>query len=261
MNIIIVDDEMAALSTFLYDIIKVHTITYKLFLDDPNAAVEYVSTHFVDAAFLDICMPAMDGVALAEKLIKVNPGIQIVFITGFAQDAEDIKRRTGANLLGFCNKPYDKKLMRNFIGQIRQLTQNRRDISIRTFGCFDLFVGDVPVKFSYSKSKELLALLVDKNGAFLNLGEAIACLWPDKQSEHAKNLYRDAVYRLRMVLRENNLLPLIKVERAAIAINKENIDCDYWNYLNGEKVLYTGSYMPSYDWSLGTQSQIEILLK
>ena len=261
MNIIIVDDEMAALSTFLYDIVKDHTINYKLFLGESHAAVEYVSSRDVDAAFLDICMPAMDGVSLAEKLIKVSPDIKIVFITGFAQDVDDIKRRIGTNLLGFCNKPYDKKLMLNYMELIRQFAQNRRDISIRTFGCFDLFINEVPVKFSYSKSKELLALLVDKNGAFLPLGEAIACLWPDKPPDHAKNLYRDAVYRLRMVLRENNLLPLITVTRAAIAINKENVDCDYWRFLHGDKSWYAGSYMPHYDWSLETQSQIENLLK
>ncbi len=261
MNIIIVDDEMAALSTFLYDIVKDHTIKYKLFLDESNAAIDYVSANSVDAAFLDICMPNMDGVVLAEKLIKVNPHLQIVFITGFSHDIDNIKRRIGANLLGFCNKPYDKNLMMNYIEKVRQLAQTRRDISIRTFGCFDLFVNDAPVKFSYSKSKELLALLVDKNGAYLPLSEAIACLWPDKQSEFAKKLYRDAVYRLRIVLRENNLLHLITVSRAAIAINKENVDCDYWNFLKGEKVLYPGSFMPNYDWSLETQSQIENLLK
>lgn len=261
MNIIIIDDEMAALSTFLYDIIKDHTITYKLFLSEPHAAIEYVSSHFVDAAFLDICMPEMNGIVLAERLVRVNPAIKIVFITGFAQDTADIKRRIGKNLLGFCNKPYDKDLMRNYIGQIREQEQSRRDISIRTFGCFDLFVNDVPVKFSYSKSKELLALLVNKNGAFLPLDEAVAYLWPEKQAGYAKNLYRDAVYRLRMVLRENNLLPLITVTRAAVAINKENIDCDYWRYLNGEQVQFSGSYMPNYDWSLETQSQIELALK
>ena len=261
MNIIIVDDEMAALSTFLYDIVKDHTITYKLFLGEPFSAVEYISAHSVDAAFLDICMPDMDGVILAEKLININPNLKIVFITGYAQDIDDIKRRISNNLLGFCNKPYDKKLMMNYIERIRQFTQNRRDISIRTFGCFDLFINDAPVKFSYSKSKELLALIVDKNGAFLPLSEAIAYLWPDKPPEHAKNLYRDAVYRLRMVLRENNLLPLITVTRAAIAINREDIDCDYWRFLNGETSWYAGSYMPHYDWSLETQAQIENLLK
>jgi hypothetical protein len=53
-------------------------------------------------------------------------------------------------------------------------------IFARTFGHFDLFVNDVPVVFSSDKEKELMALLIDRNGGTLSTTEAIGYLWENE---------------------------------------------------------------------------------
>ena len=80
MKIIAVDDEMEALSNFLLQIINDKQIEYKFFLENPLDAIDYCEENAVDAAFLDIRMPIINGVDLAEKLIKINPNIKIIFI-------------------------------------------------------------------------------------------------------------------------------------------------------------------------------------
>jgi hypothetical protein len=42
-----------------------------------------------------------------------------------------------------------------------------KQVFIRTFGYFDIFVNSHPIEFSCSKAKELLALLVDRGGESL----------------------------------------------------------------------------------------------
>ena len=50
----------------------------------------------------------------------------------------------------------------------------------RTFGTFDLFIDEKPLHFTSDKVKELLAILVDRNGGTLSAPEAISILWEDE---------------------------------------------------------------------------------
>ena len=118
MKIIAVDDEMEALSNFLLQIINDKQIEYKFFLENPLDAIDYCEENAVDAAFLDIRMPIINGVDLAEKLIKINPNIKIIFITGFTYDEEEIQQRLGDNLLGFCYKPFDSDKLNFYVSSI-----------------------------------------------------------------------------------------------------------------------------------------------
>lgn len=258
MKIIIVDDDIAALSTFLGHIIGDIYIEYKMFMDDPAAAISYIKQNHVDAAFLDINMQEMNGIALAEQFIALRPDIKIVFITGSICDKDDIAQRIGANLLGFCYKPYSHEMLISHIEKIKELSAVRRKAYIRTFGAFDLFVGGKAVRFSSTKSKELLALLTDRNGAQLSIGEAVSMLWPDKNAENGKRLYRDSVSRLRAALQSHGIAPLVSFSRGMCVINKDQAECDLWNFYDqGELGDFSGDYMPTYDWSMSTQRLLE----
>lgn len=260
MKIIVVDDEMNALTDFLANVVDIE-IEYSMFKNEPLAAVEYVKKNNVSAAFLDINMPKINGVDLAELLIKQNDKIKIVFISGYAQDESDIKRRLDKNLVGFCYKPYNPDRLLGYIKEIYDAEEGaNKNVFIRTFGAFDVFIKSVPIKFTSNKSKELLALLVNKNGSYLYLGEAIACLWPNKNVEQGKILYRDAVWRLRFALKDASLSDLVIFGRGQSVINKDFADCDYWDSLvSHDFSAYGGVYMPNYDWSIETQNMLDIL--
>lgn len=73
MKIIVVDDEMSALQVFLEEIIEMQNVEYKFYRDSPADICSYVENNPVDAAFLDINMPGVNGIDLAERLIKISP--------------------------------------------------------------------------------------------------------------------------------------------------------------------------------------------
>ncbi len=257
MRIIVIDDEIAALNTFLPEVLDSPELDCKMFMREPEKALAFCERNTVDAAFLDINMPSANGVDLAEKLIKINKNIKIIFISGYTQDESAISKRIGANLTGFCYKPYSGEIVQRYIDEVRDSLSEQRTVFIRTFGSFDVFLNGKPLVISSRKSKELLALLTDKCGSFVTMGEVIAALWPDKPLDFAKRLYRDAVCRLRLTLTDYKLPSLVSFFRAKTALNTDNVRCDLWDFYKDETALFGGDYMPHYDWSVETQSLLE----
>lgn len=256
MKILVIDDEYASLNTFLYNVIDRYELDIKMFMNDPAAAVRYAAENPVDGAFIDIRMPSVDGVTLAARLTEVCPGLPVVFITGYAYNKELLTKKFGKNLLGFCEKPFDPEKIADMLEKMKPSAKH--GLYIRTFGAFDLFSDGVPVRFPSAKSKELLALLTDREGATVTMGETLCALWPESPPDKAKILYRDAVWKLRKALRACGAEHLVTFARAALFINRV-CPCDLWGFESGRAAEYSGEYMTLYDWSL--ERQEELLVK
>lgn len=57
--------------------------------DDGASALEEISAHQPDVAFLDIRMPGLTGIEIAAAMREVSPATQIVFVTAYDQYAID----------------------------------------------------------------------------------------------------------------------------------------------------------------------------
>ena len=78
-------------------------------------------------------------------------------------------------------KPYSSKDIEDAIYRARLLAvRQRKRIAVRTFGRFDVFAAGRPICFKNAKSKELLALCVDRRGGEVMMDEAIDMLWPER---------------------------------------------------------------------------------
>ena len=87
LRAIAVDDEERALDRFervMKEETRVHVVGR---FTDASEALEFARRNPLDIAFLDIEMPAMNGLDLAEALNRENPSIEVVFITAFDQYA------------------------------------------------------------------------------------------------------------------------------------------------------------------------------
>lgn len=255
MRILIVDDEMSALYVFLQEIMYERNVNYKFFQDNEKEIIGYVSHNRIDAAFLDIRMPNIDGFELARKLIEIRPDIKIVFITGLSVTHKDLDETLAQNTLGFIYKPYDKHELLNYLNTIAEGTPL---LTVKTFDTFECFINERRIVFSSLKSKELFALLIVYNGKGLSMTDAISHLWPDHDLEKAKKLYRDAVWRLRKTLK-SYLFECVVFLRAELALKKENISCDYWDFIERKNNDYHGEFLKNYDWSIEYLSYLDNL--
>lgn len=264
MRIIAVDDEITALNTILLSLVNRQDITAQMFLDDADGAIGFVKSHPADAAFLDIKMPSMNGVELAKRLIAIVPTIKIFFITAYTIDEKNTANEIGKNFAGYCYKPYDKDLLARQLDALVEETETgkKREIKIKTFDGFDLFINGKPVSFRNKKSKEMLAFAVNKNGAFATMDETIAALWPDKDPDLARISYRDSIWKLRRTLNENRLDGLVYFDRGCFRIEKEGVKCDLFELYDGvSPVVSIVSYMPGYEWSIDYESTIMDMLE
>ena len=264
MNIIVVDDEITALNTLLLSLINRQDVTVQMFLDDPFGAINFTRDHQIDAAFLDIQMPIMNGIDLAKKLIEINSKLKVFFITAHTFDEQATAQTIGSNFAGYCYKPYDRDLLSRQLDLLVEETNTgkKRDIRIKTFEGFDVFINNKPINFRNKKSKEMLAYAVNKKGSFITMEEAISVLWPDKDTDLARISYRDSVWKLRRTLNENRLDNLVFFDRGRYRLNKEGVECDLFDALNGTgKIVSIVSYMPGYDWSVEYEAVIMDILE
>ena len=137
-----------------------------------------------------------------------------------------------------------------------------RTVSIRTFGYFDVFVGDTPIAFRNKKSKELFAILVDRRGGYVTSDEAIGFLWEDETVNTVTlSRYRKVALRLKNTLEEYGISDILETVDGKRRIVMEKVQCDLYDYLSGKEEyaqLFTGNYLINYSWgetTLGTLIQ------
>ena len=133
-------------------------------------------------------------------------------------------------------------------------------VSIRTFGYFDVFVGDRPIAFRNKKSKELFALLVDRRGGYVSSEEAISFLWEDEPvSPVTLARYRKVALRLKNILEEYGISDVIESVDGKRRIVTEKVRCDLYDYLSGKEEfsqLFKGNYLINYSWGENTLAEL-----
>ena len=141
----------------------------------------------------------------------------------------------------------------------KNLPENRT-VQIRTFGYFDVFVGEKPVAFRNKKSKELLALLVDRRGGYVTSEEAIGFLWEDEPANTVTmSRYRKVALRLKNTLEEYGISDIVESVDGKRRIVMEKVQCDLYQYCSGKEEyagLFRGSYLTNYSWGETTLGEL-----
>ena len=140
------------------------------------------------------------------------------------------------------------------------ITQLTHDVKIQTFGYFEVFVDGRPVLFKNKKTKELLAVLVDRRGGYLSSGDVISCLWENESANPKTNArYRKVAMLLKNTLAEYDIDYIVESADRQRRLVSDAVDCDLFHFLAGEETYinnYDGSYMLNYSWSEWTASYL-----
>ena len=262
MKTIIVDDELWSVEQFKLECQNVDGISLIGYFDNPFDAIDFAKTNEVDLAFLDIEMPGMNGIELGKKLREIYPNIVVVFVSAYNNYLDQfIKMHADYYLL----KPYTYEDIQDVFKRAKLLSARQtKRVRITCFGNFDVFIDGKPAKFNGKKVKELFALLVDKHGHPLQTEEAFYKLWDGEEyTNDSASKLRKLWARLQEFLTESNLGDLINVEKNEKSLNCDMVECDYFNFLNGDKNAiqkFTFAYMSEYSWSeetLGTLTDMK----
>lgn len=221
------------------------------FEDSPSALAKGREVE-MDVAFLEPEMPELSGLDLGRYLSELNPFVNLIYMAGNTDYAyEAMKLRAS----GYIKKPLDPKEIKCELASLRYPEMHRKlkRVFARTFGSFELFVDGQPVVFKYTRTKEVMAILVNNRGAQTTNGDIIASLWeddgdPKKKLSYLRNLRQDLLNTFNGLKLDGILIK----QRGSMAVAMDRIECDLYDWLdygNESKYRYTGEYMNQYSWS------------
>ncbi|MEG0272321.1 MAG: response regulator [Christensenella sp.] len=261
MNIIAVDDERIALSLLISSIHEAVPQAQVHGFGSGEEALAFGRENPCEIAFLDISMSDVDGITLAKYLKQVNPTVNIIFVTAYKKYAMDA---LSLHSSGYVMKPVTREKIEHELEHLRHPIpiQTEHKVWIQCFGNFEVFTDGEPIKFSYNKTKELLAFLVDRKGAYCSNGEIIAALWEDNGDSVKKSSYlRDLRADLLTTFTAFGVEEAIRKQRGMMAVSVERLACDYYSWMQGDIEAinaYRGEYMSQYSWGEFTHGGIEM---
>lgn len=249
MNLLLVDDEVLALEALKKAVSKVLPNARINAFTRATQAVEFAEENKPDIAFLDIDMRILNGLDMAKALQNINPKINIIFVTGFTEYALDAFNLYAS---AYLTKPVTADAITTAVSQLRYPIEDKR-IRFHCFGNFEVYCDNKPIVFSLSRTKELLAYLVDRDGTECRKNEIIATLFEDDfNTEYYKKLRQDLI----KTFSELGMEDIIIVSYGGLAINKDVVRCDYYDYLKSDKETPPTEYMTQYSWAEETLARL-----
>ena len=255
MKAIAVDDEIYMLETLHEAVSASADIAQVEAFSSCSAALAYAAEYPIDIAFLDINMRGIGGLGLAEKLVELHPRCKIVFCTGYEEYAVSAFQLHAA---GYLMKPITAEAVQKEIDHIKGVKLTEKLLTVKCFGNFEVLYRGEMLPFRRKKSKELLAVLVDRSGTGMTAKEICAILFPD-DTDDTKN----AAYLRQLVLDLKNTLKLVhaedvlKHETPYYRIDTELVKCDYLSFLETGKPEFHGEYMTQYSWAERTCAMLQ----
>lgn len=232
---------------------------------NPSEALEAARIQAPDCALVDIQMPGISGLDLADALLQLNPRTDVIFITAFNQYAVSAFE-VGA--IDYILKPvhplrFQKAVTRVLQGQQNSQNQQQGELQIRTFGHPGLLLEGEIVRWSRSKSKEVFFyLLCHRNN---RKHKFILCeeLWPESDPQKALISLQTAVYGLRKTLAAlKDRQIIIDYSDDCYEMRTGNVRWDYMEFMDAaeryhkdrtiqiEQILelYSGTFLEGEDW-------------
>ena len=258
MTVICVDDERILMEDTVAMCRELPGIDDVRGFTQSKDALQYLENNHADLALLDIDMADMNGIELAVRIRNISPDTAVIFLTGYSQFAVDA---FAVRASGYLLKPVSKEKLAADIDYVfsgRDKTpRTKKAVSIRTFGMFEVYVNGQQVKYHLSKSKEILAYLVDRQGSSVTRMQIAGILWEDRLYDRGLQKQLDVYIRsLRDTLEEYGILRIIDIRRGTLRVIPEEFDCDVYRFFEGDPDVinsYRGEYMSNYSWASITE--------
>ena len=255
MRAIAVDDEIYMLETLQEAVAASSDVAQVEAFSSCSAALAYAADHPIDVAFLDINMRGIGGLGLAEKLIEMQPRCKIVFCTGYAEYAVSAFQ---LHVSGYLMKPITPEAVQKEIDHIKGVKTVEKLLTIQCFGNFEVFCNGEILPFKRKKAKELLAVLVDRNGAGMTAKQLCAILFPDDTDDGKSAAYlRQLVLDLKNSLKRIGAEDVLRHDTPYYRIDMNAVKCDYHSFLENGKPKFYGEYMTQYSWAEETCAMLQ----
>ncbi|MGG6314347.1 response regulator [Paenibacillus macerans] len=274
MKVIIIDDENLALNYLEHQLQKLGDIDIAGKFLNPFEGKQFALTADIDVIFLDIHLPEINGIELAEQLLQGKPYLNIVFVTAYDEYAI---KAFELNALDYIMKPVRKERLMITLQRIQErvgsgmtawLSSQAYQPRINMFQQLQMEDGDgrfTAIRWRTTKAQELFLYLVQHREQLVRKSALIDLLWPEYEPNKAFSQLYTAIYHIRKTLEPYGAHIQISnaTEGYVLHLDHVRLDVEEWEkfILSGTPIneqtigdyetameLYQGDYLQDYEY-------------
>lgn len=201
MRILIVEDEVKTRQEIEYYVNRHPQVGLVVSCSNAFEALQQAEQTGFDIALLDIDLPVMNGLELAEKLLSRNVKLQVAFVTAYNHYAAEAFE---VNAVDYILKPIREerlfKTLDRLVGLSVSIPEKSTKLSVQTFGRLTVLVGSDQVKWGRRKASEVFAYLLMKHGKLVHKEELCDEIWPELDLEKALASLQTAIWQIRKLV-------------------------------------------------------------
>lgn len=280
LRTVIVEDELLALNRMKryvgehpkYELVGAYS--------DPFEALRDIPGLEADVLFIDIGMPGLNGLQLAEQV--KNEFMQIVFTTAYREYAVEAFR---VEAVDYLLKPITRKSIDSVASKLEKIKkllaiqsiESRAPVmKVQCFGSFQTTnkAGEI-VKWPTKKTEEMFAYFIVKEGQIVNKWIIADMLWPEMDSSRAIHNVYNTIYRMKKTFEKFSLPLSIRVINEGYMLEvEEEVEVDFYKIrglsaqrdLTADQLqlmhnLYAGPLFndKDYAWSIHLKESFDVL--
>ncbi|GAB6992378.1 response regulator [Paenibacillus pini] len=272
MRALIIDDEKPALLQLERLLQADGRISVAGQFTSVQSGLNHLLENHVDVIFLDIGMPEMNGLEAAEHFYRMQPEIQIVYVTAYNNYAIEAFE---LHALDYLLKPVDPERFSKTIKRIESHMQlsNMATTPITNPSmamCFSHLTlmgpsGELKLKWRTQKVQELFSFFIHHTNKWITKETLLETLWPELGLDKATTQLHTSIYQVRKVLKEWGVGAGIEYAHDSYRLLKEGFvtdielfkqDCtvhslmaeEDWQRLDAALKRYKGDYLEDHDY-------------
>ncbi|MGY3704070.1 hypothetical protein BW731_03785 [Vagococcus martis] len=207
MRTMIVDDEIPALKLLEKHVNAQEGLTLIYTTTIGEEVVEKVKELDIELLLLDINIGNVLGIELAEEINRINPTVNIVFVTAYSEYAVTAFE---VNAIDYLLKPVTKNRFAKMIKKVgsrkEEKVEQQRPLIFDIFSEGQIFKNQhTLLELRTKKALELLFILWHFSDGGLNKEQLVEYLWPDQVKESSTMMLHTTIYQIRQVFKKNKL--------------------------------------------------------
>lgn len=288
VKVILIDDEQPALDYLEYQLKNVSDFKVIGKYTNPLEGKQAIEEGTVDLVFLDIQIPDLNGIELAEQLLEKKPDLPIVFITAYDEYAI---KAFELNAIDYVLKPVSASRLLTTVKRIEQEVKEKVAKQFSDTGRLALHLfqqvsltdcsqgqeNPILLKWRTANTEQLFLYLVQHESREVNKNFLIELLWPDLEPEKAYKQLYTSIYNIRKTLGLYRDHIHIKSISDGYMLIFEDVDIDVKQFetfvdeaspLSEKTVadyertlaIFTGDYLETYDyiWAEGVRHRLRL---
>jgi two-component system, LytTR family, response regulator len=218
ISVVIVEDELNILRYIQKELEGYGIFKVKGAYSDPDEALSEFSDINPDCLFLDVKMPRVNGIELAQEFIKIKKDICIIYTADYSQYKElpykaeaidNLVRPILFNDISRSIRRIEKTLL--YKASLNCEIGRKSYVPVKCFGTF--IVRDIKgelVKWPTKKTEEVFAYFICHQDEYISKWKLIDLFWPDMDEEKGLNNLYNTIYRIKNVINQLAYYPEIK---------------------------------------------------